>query len=327
MTAEENNDIAERARAWVVRLASGEMTDSELADFKAWLGAAPAHHAAFVDARALWQRLAPLQTAFERLERAETARPAEMTLPVARRSRHRAVAAAALALAACALLAVFAPQIATRLEADYASGNAVRVVALADGSRVTLDRHSAIAVDFAAERRRVELLAGEAFFEVKPDPRRPFAVAAAGGISEAVGTAYAVRLTAGGARVAVTEGRVAVSWAGTPVGSATRLPLAAGEGLRYGANGRADAKFALDGRRALAWRDGKVIFANRPLSEALAELERYHPGRIVLWGDGRRLQPVSGVIDLDRLEEGLAALAATHGLRAVQVTPYLTVLR
>ena len=325
MTAEKNNDVAEQARVWVVRLASGEMTDSELADLKVWLGRAPAHGAAFAEARTLWQRLAPLQETFERLERAEAGRPVEITLPIARRSRHRALATAVLALAACLLLAVFAPQIATRLEADYTNGGeAVRMVVLADGSRVTLNRNTAIAVDFTAQRRLVELLAGEAFFEVKPDPRRPFDVAAAGGVSEAVGTAYAVRLSEGGARVAVTEGRVAVSVAAAP---GATLALTAGEGVRYGAGGRLGAKFALDGRRTLAWRDGKVIFVNRPLAEALAELERYHPGRILLWGDGRRVQPVSGVIDIDRLGEGLAALAATHGLSAIEVTPFLTVLR
>ena len=37
--------------------------------------------------------------------------------------------------------------------------------------------------------------------------------------------------------------------------------------------------------------------------------------------------PVSGVIDLDRLDDGIAALAATHGLTAYRLTAYLTVLR
>ena len=71
----------------------------------------------------------------------------------------------------------------------------------------------------------------------------------------------------------------------------------------------------------------RPVLVDRPLPEALAELERYHPGRILLLSGGRTASPVSGVIDLDRLDEGLAALAATHGLTAHRLTPYLTVLR
>ena len=48
--------------------------------------------------------------------------------------------------------------------ADYASGNAARRRA-ADGSSVTLDAESAIALDYAAGKRVVRLLAGRALFE------------------------------------------------------------------------------------------------------------------------------------------------------------------
>ena len=337
----------ETARHWVVRLASGAMTADDLALLKAWRGEAPAHEEAFAEARALWQGLAPLQATFERLEQADpVVRPAGIAQAAGvagvagaaplRHRRRTGAFAGALALAACLLLLAFAPQLVTDvaigLKADYSSGDtAVRTVTLADGSRITLDRNSAIALHFTAALREVELLRGEAFFEVKPNPARPFSVLAAGGRSEAVGTAYAVRLGETGVRVAVTQGHVAVS-AADPAGGAAGNPaetraLTAGEGLRYGDGGRLGAAFPLDGARTLAWRNSKVVFANRPLAEALHDLERYHPGRIVLWGGGRRGQPVSGVVDLDRLDEGLAALAATYGLSAVTVTPFLTVLR
>jgi transmembrane sensor len=334
MDFDEHDDVAERARAWVVRLASGGMSADELAALKTWLAAAPAHGEAFAAARALWQGLGPLEATFARLEPGDRlAAPAVPNAPKARSGRawrrgslcRRALLPAAVALAVCLLLAVFAPQVATRLQADYVSGSdGVLVVALSDGSRVTLDRNSAIAVEFTAQRRTVEVLAGEAFFEVRKDPARPFDVVAGDGVSEAVGTAYAVRVGDGGARVAVTEGRVSVRLGGDPAHAQT---LGAGKGLCYGADGSFGEPFALDGARALAWRDGKVVFAGRPLAEAIAELDRYRPGRILLWGKDQDLRPVSGVIDLDRLDEGLQALAATHGLTVVTLGPFLTVLR
>ena len=330
----EGGGLDGQARAWVVRLASGDMTATELAALKVWLADSERHRQAFAEARALWQDLAALEPAFAAAEEAAAKPPRpRQSQPsgrlVGRRAGRRAAVGAALAAtlagAACLLLALFLPQLPIALKADYVSdAAAVLNVTLPDGSRATLDRNSAIALNFDAGRRQVELLAGEAFFEVRPDRQRPFRVLAAGGVSEAVGTAYAVRLSPEGVRVAVTEGRVAVTAAAAPGAAVT---LNAGEGLRYPADGQLGAAFALDGARALAWREGRVVFVARPLAEALAELERYHAGRILLLREGRHFSAVSGVIDLDRLDEGLAALAATHGLTAVEMTPYLTVLR
>lgn len=320
-------DESAAARAWVIRLASGAMTEARLTEFYAWLGASPAHARAFEEERAFWQRLAPLQATFEHLDRAAVVASAApqraVRLPPRRRGWRPALAGLA-ALAACLLLLAFAPELSLTLKADLRSDEAAVLSAtLPDGSRVTLDRNSAIAVDFDGGQRRVELLAGEAFFEVARDPERPFRVTAAGGSSEAIGTAYAVRLEHDGARVAVTEGRVAVS-----LGAAgARREVTAGEALSYSDAGSFSVPPGLDAGRALAWREGRVVLVDRPLPDALAELERYHPGRILLLTDGRSASPVTGVIAIDRLDEGLAALAATHGLTTHRLTPYLTVLR
>jgi transmembrane sensor len=311
------------AQAWVIRLASGEMSEAELAEFYAWLGESAANAQAFEDERTFWQRLAPLQATFERLEQVEAAVPIVPLRP--RRRGLRAAFAGLAALAASLLLLAFAPEMAVVMRADLRSGDgAILTATLPDGSRVTLDRNSAIAVAFDAGQRRVELLEGEAFFEVTRDLARPFRVVAAGGTSEALGTAYAVRLEPDGARVAVIEGRVAVSAQAAP---GVRREVTAGKVVRYSDAGRFSSPSVLGAGRVLAWRQGRVVLVDRPLPEALAELERYHPGRILLLSGGRTASPVSGIIDLDRLDEGLAALAATHGLTAHRLTPYLTVLR
>ena len=320
MTFQVQDDVAEQARAWVVRLASGTMADNERAALLAWLAESQSHARAFEAEHAFWQRLDPLQETFERLERAEATpqHPQRFRGP-------RVAIASALALAACLLLLVFAPQLAIVLKADHVSGGAaVLAVTLPDGSRLTLDRNSAIRVAYDNSQRAVELLQGEAFVEVTPDAARPFRLLAAGGVSEALGTAYAVRLEEDGARVAVTEGRVAVR---STARLAETRDLTAGQALRYDDGGRLGKPYGFDRARALAWRQDRVVLVDRPLDEALAELDRYQPGRILLIGGGRKSVPVTGVIDLDRLDEGLAALAATHGLTVHRLTPFLTVLR
>jgi transmembrane sensor len=68
------------------------------------------------------------------------------------------------------------------LRADYTTGvGERRSVALADGSHVTLDSGSAIAVDLSGARRHIRLLKGAALFTVAPDRAHPFTVEAAGG--------------------------------------------------------------------------------------------------------------------------------------------------
>lgn len=342
MPGSEYDTISEQAQHWIARLSSGDMTAEQLAAFEAWRTRSAAHERAFAEERQFWHRLADLEDTFERLDPEEdrlSVTPAAPA-PSPRRGRRelrvsatkhrssthwRRLTAICLAAAACFLLFIFTPQLVTSLRADYRSGaERTMAVILPDGSRAILNRNSAIGVDFGETIRRVDLLEGEIYVEVEPNPARPFRVVAGQGASEAVGTAYAVRRADGGTRVAVTEGRVVVTGAGEPDAA---VSLRAGEGIRY-ADGRfLGRKFAVHGTDALAWRMGKIVLVDRPLSVALAELERYHRGRILLLGRAQAYQPVSGVIDLEKLDDGIAALAATHGLTVTRLTPYLTVVR
>src|SRR5207245_2615866 len=62
------------------------------------------------------------------------------------------------------------------------------VLALADGSKVTLNTASAVRADYTGRERRLTLVRGEAFFDVAKDPTRPFMVTAGSRQVIAVGT-------------------------------------------------------------------------------------------------------------------------------------------
>ena len=68
-----------------------------------------------------------------------------------------------------------------------------RVVNLSDGSSITLNRDSEISFpeELDGEVRRVELI-GEAFFDITPDPSRPFVVDAGKGQVKVLGTSFNV---------------------------------------------------------------------------------------------------------------------------------------
>jgi ferric-dicitrate binding protein FerR (iron transport regulator) len=66
-------------------------------------------------------------------------------------------------------------------------------IVLPDGSRMILNTASAVSLHFEGGTRSVQLLQGEAYFDVAPDPARLFTVVAAFSEVEVKGTAFSVR--------------------------------------------------------------------------------------------------------------------------------------
>lgn len=318
--AERVDATAAAARDWVVRLAAADLSTAEMERFKAWLRRSAAHRAAFDRERRFWHRLGGLQAAA-----AESAAPAPPAC--AARPWRRPLLAAGLAAACIALVILFGGQLALSLRADYRTAEGEQLaVPLPDGSTAHLNTDSAIAIAFGGTERRVELLRGEVLFEVRPEAARPFRVAAAEGVSEAVGTAYLVRTLGDAARVTVTEGRVRVTSPAGAVGAAASVGLAAGERTSYRTGAAPRPPVPADAAKTAAWRRGLIVIDDLPLNEALAELDRYRPGRIVLVGGGS-YGSVSGAFDTGNIDAAIAGLAATHGLRVTAITDFLVILR
>ena len=225
-----------------------------------------------------------------------------------RRGWWTAVAVTTAAAAAVAALMLFrpaapAPAVAAKRTATPLGG--YERLALPDGSVVQLNTASEIAVDFAAEERRVTLVHGEATFEVAKDDARPFVVRVAGIAVRAVGTAFNVRRHDGAVDVLVTEGRVRLEDAATgtslsvvPVvasepsaptaaapllGAGQRAVITVGEGSGP-AQGRVADVAPADAARTLAWHGRQVEFSNEPLAAIAAEFNRYNRHRLVIEG-------------------------------------------
>lgn len=184
-----------------------------------------------------------------------------------------------------------------------------REVTLADDSRVVLNTGSALDAAWHLRSRRLTLRQGEALFDIAHATHRPLTVQANGGSVEVTGTAFNVRLEARGARVTVTEGRVLVRGA-----SATAV-LSAGEEIAWSDGQLPGGSTPSDSTRALAWREGKLVFERTPLKTALAEVQRYRAAPIVLHDDGIGDLRLSGVYDVDRTGALLELLPAVLPVR------------
>jgi transmembrane sensor len=319
---------AAAARDWIAHLASGEMTAPEMAAFEDWLDADPSHRTTFEAERSFWLVLGQFEDAFA----APTAR-AEWSEPQAPGFLRRLMAGAWLAgprLAAACMVLVAIGTIAGSWVAwqgpgadyDTAVGE-MAVVDLPDGSDAYLNTDSAIRVAFSEGERRLELLRGEVFVDVAHDADRPFRVAALDGMTEATGTQFAVRRDSGNARVSVAEGAVIVYSPGTATGHLTaesnQVRLVHGEATRYSPGAAPDPASPVNADAVALWRDGTIRIDNQSLSEALAELDRYHPGTVMLLRDSNEYGAVSGVFNADRIDAAIKSVAMTQGLHMTTI--------
>ncbi|MEQ9608573.1 MAG: hypothetical protein RLN99_13005 [Kiloniellaceae bacterium] len=155
------------------------------------------------------------------------------------------------------------------------------------------------------------------------DPARPFVAEARGGaVRSAAAASFSLRRQAGAVSVVAIDGRVEVA-AGGDFGTA--LSLAAGEAVTYGGGRVLGAIEPVDAKAATAWRRGKLMFNQRPLSEVVAELERYRQGRILIVDAAVAALPVTGVFDLADPDATLTAIEAILPVQVVRL-PLLTLV-
>jgi transmembrane sensor len=230
--------------------------------------------------------------------------------------------AAATAMAAC-VVALAVPSVLLQFRSDYATGTAdLRTVALPDGSEVTLAPDTNIALSFAADERRVRLLAGEAFFAVKPDAGRPFKVEARNVETTVLGTRFDVLMDGDGVVVAVEEGSVSVGVLAA-TGAITRLQP--GQSVRMTRAGAPHAG-SKPPQLTASWRHGQLYLQDQTLREAIDRLSGYFSGSIVLTDAALGDLQVTGAYNLRDPEEALRGMAEVLGFKVRRITPWLLVV-
>lgn len=322
---EHPDPIMDAALDWFLRLQQVPDDVATQAGLRRWLELDPRHAVALAEVERLW-RLPELGSASRRHAArldAQAATDGARTPPHPRRWwLSAAAAAAAMALVALGLDSY--PTLKLRLTSDHMTAVGERdEVILPDGSRMTLNTASAVSLDFAGGRRSVHLLAGEAYFDVVHDPRHPFTVSARFGEVEVRGTAFSVRAGPVEDTVVLERGSIEVHRLSDPQ---DRTVLAPGERITVSASAVSRAR-KTDTATALAWRDGWIIFQERPFAAVLDDLRRYYGGPVVTIDDriGRVL--VSGNYRLANPEGVIRSLAQAAGADVTRLPGGILILR
>jgi transmembrane sensor len=234
-----NRQIVDEASEWFVEFRVGDVDQQARERFDEWVRRSPEHIRAYIeiartyvempnphgtkplDVEALiaYARTGENIVPFDQLGSAPSHEPRALAEPnsreqYARRVTHtRPTRRSWLAIAASVLLAAIAGAAwwqSVHYPLYSTDTGERRSITLADGSTVDLNARSKLRVEFSNNERRVELLDGQALFQVAKDKSRPFIVASGEATVRAVGTQFDVYRKDSGTTVTVLEGRVAV---------------------------------------------------------------------------------------------------------------------
>ncbi|QCP80700.1 FecR family protein [Alcaligenes faecalis] len=308
------DDPHDAAAFWFARVRGGLMQEGDQTLLKQWREQDPRHAQAYQDMEAMWLiAQATPDAAFK-------ARLAQNTRPRAPQWGRRAfIAGLGSACAAIAGVAVLGPQ--RWLESEqytqrYVSRKGERLEqTLPDGSLISLNTDSVVHVSFYQSERRVVLEKGEAFFQVRSEPDRPFNVDAGQAVIRVTGTRFNVRRETDTVDVAVDSGSVRVE--SGPWWNSTNYNLVGEQGVRLGGGQQASVQ-SRNMVQALAWRQGRAIFDAEPLEHIVAELNRYKEPGIVLHSPSLRGLRVTGVFDVNDPQAFLGVLPSLAPVVIVQ---------
>ena len=287
------DSVAEAAGFWDARLRAPDCTEADRDSFTVWRDESAEHREAFES----------LQTAITLLRtneaRADLRSLRNDALRIGIPSNRRAAIAAAVAAFAVMIglwllesqeqdPTIFAwTENAASGAAKNSGGDGIyqtgtgetSAVTLRDGSIVTLNARTRIRVAVNGRGRHVDLIDGQALFDIAKDALRPFTVRAADRDITALGTAFDVRLDSTSVRVTLLEGTVRITRDRSELPSeriltpgqqlVVRLPAAAETVVRD-----------VDVAKVTGWRDGRIFLEDLTLAGAVAEMNRYSPVQI-----------------------------------------------
>ncbi|HVW67801.1 MAG TPA: FecR domain-containing protein [Steroidobacteraceae bacterium] len=307
-------EIEEEAAAWLWRLEDPDAVGAEREAFALWLRQDPRHRRALDELSRTWEALDGLA---ESKQGESTNSAAEVVGSAARRDRRPLWFAAAVALVTALVGGVTWLRQGSETQTLATAVGQHRNVVLADGTAVTLNTNSIVETALGRRVREIYLRKGEAHFDVAHDASRPFLVHAGDAVVRAIGTGFDVRVRADQhIDVLVTEGRVEVqadtptpAAAGGAVAVVTVRAVSAGERLSTAKNAVVPVS-AEQVSSEQAWREGAVVFDSEPLSEAIAEIQRYTDSRIIISDQHIATLPVGGRFKTDDLQGFLDGLEA-----------------
>ena len=311
--------VAREAAEWLVTLSDSECTREEREEFIAWLRRSNLHVEEFLRISELTRTLAhyrfwPDDSVADLIASARAAdcegvvrigtsiRPAMQSSQSSEsctRGRWRTSLALAASFAIVSLaVGVIAGMFDWGSKTYVTNVGEMRSIALEDGSVVELNTRSRLRARFTVNERRLQLLAGEAIFDVAKNPRRPFRVFAGSTEIVAVGTQFNVDAHDSRTVVTVLEGHVRVTNnMDIRAQGSGQIELGRGEQAVIAKHQPPKRIPAADTAKATAWTERRLFFEGVTLADIATEFARYNEKIIRINGQVLAARRITGVFN------------------------------
>lgn len=257
-----------QARAWVMYFASGESAPEKERAFAEWLATSPGHGAAFERARQLWDAIADVDDVENILTDQNNIKTLQPRRTMSRRLLLGGGLAAGLACAVGIGLMSFQPAPPEDILLATTRGE-IRTFILSDGSKLTLGGASRVRGEFTARTRDLQLVDGNAYFDIARDESRPLTVDTGSVQVRVLGTRFDIKKRTGQVSVSVDSGHVRV------MANAAARDLHAGDRIISTAALRLGPVEPFDAEKELSWRSGRLSFVDAPLRDIVADMNQY----------------------------------------------------
>ncbi len=320
--------MLEQANQWLLHLQENPENEQLLAEFQHWLDEDEKHEACYLEAVLLWQEIDAATCELQTEERQKavqqnTLNQTTSTLEKIPPKRH--VVSKPIALSAAflslVLLTVLTLPKHIWLQPDIATGIAQQQTrTLSDGSILHINGQSGVNIHFSETSRTVELLYGEAFFEVASDSERPFQVIAQDVSAQAIGTAFNIKYLDEGIETTLTEGKLKLELA-----TQKSLILRAGERVLWH-DSEGTQRSQGHSLYLPDWKRGLLRLDNMPLIDVLTRLNRQYPVTLKLVNPALANKPIKGILPLNDLETTLTVLETTLAVKLIRFSDQLILL-
>jgi len=342
----EKNRIQEDASRWLIRIDCGALTDEEAEAFSEWLHESLHHRDAIVELCRLWDSMEVISELSVLFPNADMKPPqTEPAYSILKKPVFIFNIVAATILTVLIVFFQYQPGLTESAGVNYQQQEIIyrtalgerREVLFEDGSVANMNTNSLLAVNFTDKQRSIQLLKGEAYFQVAHESDRPFLVYSERGLVRAVGTAFSVRMKGQKLEVIVTEGRVEIASV-TPDESVMANEIKPNQFLAVLDAGYT-AEFDNDVveliktidlesiSRKLSWQNDMLEFKGESLDEVITEINRYTDKTIVIADAKIRNIRIGGYFKTGEIEALLAVLESGFPIEIQRVdtkTIYLT---
>jgi transmembrane sensor len=242
-------------------------------ELEAWLSQSLAHKTAYWRLESVWERAYRLNALKPRLPHRNSVMP--------RRSLLLGIAAVFVTVVALgASTGLLLLQGGPKIYATPVGGR--ELIKLSDGSRIELNTDTVLSTDFAHGQRRVELIKGEALFQIKHDAAHPFTVTVADHRVTDLGTEFVVRKDAKRLSVVLLEGSARLASVRAS-GAARATILTPGDEAVATEHELSISRKPLEElQNELSWRRGVLVFHHTTLMDVAKEYNRYNRQKIVI---------------------------------------------